>query len=174
MARAILTLEERFMSKVEPEPNTGCWLWTGSLFHCGYGQIQISSPRRVNAYAHRVAWELFRGEIPRGLQVLHTCDVRSCCSVDHLFLGTNQDNHSDKAAKGRGRKSKLGLPFGVRRDHGMRTNPFQARVRFHGRYHHLGYFSTAELASAVSLAFKRSLYNAHAQINGATGTTKGA
>jgi hypothetical protein len=38
------------------------------------------------------------------MHVLHRCDVGLCCNPEHLFLGTNDDNHADKAAKDRGRK----------------------------------------------------------------------
>jgi hypothetical protein len=41
------------------------------------------------------------GAIPDGLFVLHRCDERACCNVDHLFLGTHQDNMDDMHAKGR-------------------------------------------------------------------------
>lgn len=33
--------------------------------------------------------------------MLHSCDVRSCRNVEHLFLGTNADNIADMVAKGR-------------------------------------------------------------------------
>lgn len=53
--------------------------------------------------AHRAAWELAYPEacIPKGLFVLHKCDVRHCCRPDHLFLGTQQDNMDDMVSKGR-------------------------------------------------------------------------
>lgn len=45
--------------------------------------------------------------------VLHRCDVKLCCSPEHLFLGTQKENMDDMYAKGRGRHA-----FGE--DHGMR------------------------------------------------------
>ena len=36
-----------------------------------------------------------------GIQVLHTCDTRSCVNPDHLFLGTNTDNMRDASKKHR-------------------------------------------------------------------------
>jgi hypothetical protein len=42
------------------------------------------------------------GPVPAGLFVLHHCDNRLCYNVDHLFLGTMQDNTDDMIAKGRG------------------------------------------------------------------------
>jgi hypothetical protein len=75
------TVEERFWQFVFPEPNSGCWLWTGAL-HDGYGQfcIRTGLVRR----AHRVCWELMRGPIPDGLQIDHLCRTPSCVNPDHL------------------------------------------------------------------------------------------
>lgn len=41
------------------------------------------------------------GPIPEGMQVLHRCDVPYCVNPEHLFLGTDKENHRDKTAKGR-------------------------------------------------------------------------
>lgn len=85
----------RFMAKVSPEPNSGCWLWTA---YCepryGYGRFQ----REI---AHRVSYRLFVGAIPQGLLVCHRCDNPSCVNPDHLFLGTSSDNALDRNRKGR-------------------------------------------------------------------------
>lgn len=93
-------LRERFASKYIPEPNSGCWLWTGALFLTGYPQI---SPdwKKPNAYGHRVSYEIHKGPIPAGMLVCHKCDVRSCVNPDHLYLGTHADNNRDMHIRGR-------------------------------------------------------------------------
>jgi hypothetical protein len=86
-----------------PEPNTGCWLWTGSVNSWGYGRL---GENRSERQAHRLSFSAFRGEIPIGLNVLHRCDVPSCVNPDHLFLGTLSDNVQDCLLKGRHRAPK--------------------------------------------------------------------
>ena len=63
---------ERFFSHVEKGPF--CWFWKGGKFSNGYGNFAI---RHTNKKAHRVAWELENGKIPKGMLVLHRCDVKN-------------------------------------------------------------------------------------------------
>ena len=96
-------LAARFEAKVGPLTDSGCREWQASLNGCGYGRIVLSNrPRRIGI-ASRVAWELYVGAIPVGLQVLHRCDNPPCVNVDHLFLGTQADNVRDMIEKGRKR-----------------------------------------------------------------------
>lgn len=100
------TLEQRFMNKVVPEPNSGCWLWFGAVDRKGYGQIRM--PGRAGEAKHetapRVSWKLSGRDIPSGLHVLHRCDTPGCVNPSHLFLGTHVDNMRDRDAKGRNSK----------------------------------------------------------------------
>ncbi len=79
---------------------TECWEWTAGLTGRGYGSFKYGGQSQQ---AHRVAWQLTCSDISLGLHVLHKCDNRKCVRLDHLFLGSHDDNMRDKAQKGRAR-----------------------------------------------------------------------
>ena len=48
--------------KYTPEPKSGCWLWTATkVGHMGYGNFWFDGRKQL---AHRVAWTIYRGQIP--------------------------------------------------------------------------------------------------------------
>lgn len=89
-------------SKVEPVPESGCWIWSGADGPGGYGAYTIGRGKGSRAVRpHRLAWEIHNGPIPSGMVVMHSCDVRSCCNPAHLSVGTQAENLADAARKGR-------------------------------------------------------------------------
>ena len=73
MRRAGMPLAELFTMKVvKGKQRDDCWIWTAGCNSSGYGKLWDGEKFWG---AHRVAWELYKGCIPEGLQVLHTCDI---------------------------------------------------------------------------------------------------
>ena len=101
--RSCRPIAERLAAKVRRGGPDDCWPWEGRTVGAGYGTIGIGRRGEGSMLAHRLAWVLERGPIPKGLNVLHSCDNPPCCNPAHLFLGTQGDNMRDMAAKGRDR-----------------------------------------------------------------------
>lgn len=153
MAKKILPPLERFMSKVSPEPNTGCWLWLAGVDKDGYGKFWLNG---ATIRAPSAAWMLMRSSEIGGLWVLHRCDNPPCVNPDHLYLGTIVENTRDRSLRTRTTRSTFGLPYGVKRSNGGER--FEAHVRFARRLWYLGIHQTAEEASAIAVAFREKCY----------------
>ena len=94
------SLQNRLWAKIEKREANECWEWKGNKNNKGYGMIRLggSAPKVL---AHRVSFEMSKGEIPDGMIIMHSCDNPACCNPDHLSLGTMKLNHKDMVDKGR-------------------------------------------------------------------------
>lgn len=88
----------RFWSKVTIGDPKECWEWKEGRFTRGYGSFWLNGRSVISS---RVAWELSFGPIPRGMIVCHACDNPPCCNPAHLWIGTDEDNMTDRDTKGR-------------------------------------------------------------------------
>lgn len=88
-----------------PQP-TPCIIWQGALDSHGYGLYSTYvDGKRVRVKLHRWIVELTRGrKLKRSEFVLHACDNRACYRLEHLSVGTVQDNNRDMLVKGRAKK----------------------------------------------------------------------
>lgn len=90
-----IPVAERFWKYVVPEPNSGCWLWDGGYNSKGYGRLYVGSvvdSTARQALAHKLAFEMYRGEVPEGLELDHLCRVTACVNPLHLEPVTHAEN----------------------------------------------------------------------------------
>lgn len=149
-------MEERFLSKLARNAETGCLEFTGARGTGGHGyfSIGLNGAHRM-IHAHRAAWMLAGLPITEEKPfILHECDNPPCCLIEHLYAGTRADNQADMARRNRGAKGPL--PFGVKK---ARNGKYGAQIKFATKNYHLGTYDTIEEAAAVAAAAKASFYS---------------
>ncbi len=88
--------------------DTLCILFDGPLNSNGYGSY-------MGKNAHRVAYELFKGQVPAFYVIDHLCRNRACINIDHLEAVT----HGENTRRGKGA---AGLNF--QKTHCKNGHPF--------------------------------------------------
>jgi hypothetical protein len=96
MAFKIKNRKEHFLRNVQKTES--CWLWRGCTQLNGYGVYGMDYKI---VRAHRASYVIFKGAIPKGLLVLHSCDNRLCVNPEHLRTGTHKDNSRDAIKRNR-------------------------------------------------------------------------
>lgn len=76
---------KRFFRNLEPTDVDVCWKWDGSINKYGYGFFVVKKGGKGKyIWSHRFSYELFIGEIPKGLVIDHLCRNRACANPYHL------------------------------------------------------------------------------------------
>lgn len=68
----------------------GCWIWRGRKDEHGYGLT--TGAGGMHQRAHRAAYEMVHGPVPRELVMDHLCRVTSCINPEHLEPVTHAEN----------------------------------------------------------------------------------
>lgn len=149
--RNYLDPEEAFAARIEPLVGGDCLLWMGSINweRDGYGQI---SDHGVLKGVHRYAWEREHGLIPDGMQVDHTCHVRTCVEISHLRLATPGQNQWNRAGADRGSAS------GIRNVYRAPSGRYQVLVSRGGEAHYGGMFDSAQEAEVAAINLRKTLH----------------
>lgn len=141
---------QSFLSRTEWQGE--CLVWTGCEGGLGYGKITVSGREIL---AHRYAWEVDNGPIPKGMFIDHTCWNRRCVNSAHLRLSTRSENNSYKSG---GRSdSRTGV-----RNVSIKRDGFQVRITAGGKRMNFGTYPTIEQAAAVAAEKRVEIFGAFA------------
>lgn len=66
-----------------------CWIWQHAIDGSGYGEFRQGGK---NYKAHRVMYELYKGQVPVGLELDHLCREKKCWNPSHLEAVTHREN----------------------------------------------------------------------------------
>jgi hypothetical protein len=144
-----MNLPDRFTSKYQVDPETGCWEWQAALKTSGYAQFWNGTRMQPG---HRFAYETVIGPVPEGLHLDHLCRNRICVNPLHVEPVTMEENIRRSPlnqAMWEAKRARTHCPHGhpfspentSARNDGWKGNPSRrcracakdAQDRFHGR-----------------------------------------
>jgi hypothetical protein len=144
------TLQEAFDAWPVEISADGCHIWGGNKAGYAPGQYGVLTFRNKHRFAHRVAYELRHGPIPRGMDIDHLCHERLCVNVEHLRVTTHKQNLEHRRA------ANLNSHTGVRGvTYDKKRGQYRVRVKHDYKEIHVGRFATLEEAEAAAVAARR-------------------
>lgn len=153
-------LLEQHADKWEPEPMSGCYLWTGSVKSrddryfapvirvtrpLGKRRRKFEKPKEL-LFPRQVLIEK-SGPCPDGHATSHICGNCYCVNPDHLVWETSLQNNRRIPKDKRRRKAARGCYFH------KQSNKWVAHFYANGKTRHFGSYDTEQAAHAVYLSY---------------------
>lgn len=91
----------RFEAQYIPEPNSGCWIWIGTVAGSKKNERPKIWVEGKSRPAHRFSYEKLVGAIPDQTMICHRCNNILCVNPEHLYAGSAQQNTDDMMRAGR-------------------------------------------------------------------------
>lgn len=128
------TLPQKYRDRIQIEPNSGCWLWTGTINTQGYAKFARRGQPTISV--HRAIYELL---FPPTKELHHLCKTPSCVNPLHLQPVTRSEHRMLSPSRFRDVTHCVkGHPFtkentifrvNIHHPHGYRTCRTCARIR---------------------------------------------
>jgi hypothetical protein len=95
------SLEEALLRRTRK--TRGCWHWEGYAVHDPRPSVppygRLKRPESSSNLVHRIAYEVWGGEIPEGMEIHHKCANTLCVKPAHLQLATKAQNLLEMSAR---------------------------------------------------------------------------
>lgn len=117
----------------------------GTLHKNGYVQVCFCGKLYL---AHRIIWEMIKGEIPHGMQIDHIDQNKKNNKIENLRLVTHGQNLKNKTLMSNNKSGVCGVSWIKSK------SKFQAKVRSEGVDYHVGYFSELDEAKVAIDEFR--------------------
>jgi len=144
----------KFMARVDTESPNGCWNWTGKTHvRCGYGMMSMGA-RGAQAYAHRVSYSIFKGEIPDDGFIDHMCHNKKCVNPEHLRLSDAKLNNENRAGANKNSQSGARGVYPVKKTGRWAVQITHNRQRYSG-----GSYATVEEAERAAIALRNKYFS---------------
>ena len=80
-------LQQKILSNIFKDENSGCWLWTGQISNSGYGKLKIKDEvyGTKTEGAQEVSYMAFIEPIIKGTIIRQNCNNRLCVNPEHLI-----------------------------------------------------------------------------------------
>lgn len=141
-------LNNRFMSKVDQTED--CWIWMACKRGNGYGEFHLAGKTNL---AHRVSYQIFKGEIPDDLDIDHMCHNRSCVNPDHLqAVSRSMNNQNRKSAQSNSKSGIRGVSLC------STTGRWRVVMTENKKSIHIGRFDSIEEAERAAIEYRRKNY----------------